>query len=82
MKTLKEHKEVLEGVLCMDAWGIFILGAIIAILWVHLENTQLMWRGLGITLVIWSVMWFYMTKHLEQKRIYIANKSFFTWKLQ
>jgi hypothetical protein len=32
MKTLKEHKEVLEGILCMDARGIFILGAVIAVL--------------------------------------------------
>jgi hypothetical protein len=64
----RTKKEVLRSVLCMDALGFFILWAVIALLWVHLENTEVMKRWVWIMIGVWLLVWFFLSSLLEERR--------------
>ena len=64
----RTKKEVLRSVLCMDALGFFILWAVISLLWVHLENTEVMKRWVWIMIGVWLLVWFFLSSLLEERR--------------
>jgi hypothetical protein len=69
----RTKKEVLRSVLCMDALGFFIFWAVIALLWVHLENTEVMKRWVWIMIGVWLLVWFFLSSLLEERRELVKN---------
>ena len=77
--TKVEKQKLVEEVILMDSAWVFIMGALIGMLWWYLENTSIMKRWIGIMIWIAVFAWIYMAMTKESRKWFEVMESYRLW---
>ena len=77
--TKVEKQKLYEEVIFMDSTWIFIMGALIGMLWWYFENASIMKRWIGIMIWVSVFAWIYMAMAKESRKGFEVMESYRLW---